>query len=146
MARPLAQADPDLVWMDFEIWKDAERFDVSVKPVRCPRCDIDMAAVAYDETKIEIDFCVRCQSVWLDAGELEKIIAALTDELLSKDVPEYISESLREAKQVLAGPESLPSEWRDFVTVLRLLEYRVLSGNPSVARALAAIQITDPFR
>ena len=54
--------------------------------------------------------------------------------------------SLKEARQVLAGPESLLSEWRDFATVLRMLEYRVLSGNPTVARALAAIQVTNPFR
>ncbi len=140
------QADPDLVWMDFEIWKHSDRFEVSLKPVKCPRCDIEMAAVEYDSTKIEIDFCLRCQSVWLDAGELEKIIDSLEEELVNKDLPEYVAASLREAKQVLSGPETLASEWRDFRTVLRLLEYRVLSGNPAVARALAAIQIADPFR
>ena len=139
-------ADPDLVWMDFEIWKHADRFEVSVKPVRCPRCDIDMAAVVYGDTKIEVDFCIRCQSVWLDNGELEKIVEALTDELMNMDIPDYVTESLNEARQVLAGPETLLSEWRDFATVLKMLEYRVLSGNPTVARALAAIQITNPLR
>jgi Zn-finger nucleic acid-binding protein len=140
------EADPDLVWMDFEIWKHSEKFDVSVKPVRCPRCDIDMAAVEYDTTKIEVDYCLRCQGVWLDSGEFEKIIEALEGELIEKDLPDYIAASLREARQVISGPESLLSEWRDFRTVLRMLEYRVLSKNPTVARALAAIQIADPFR
>jgi Zn-finger nucleic acid-binding protein len=132
--------------MDFEIWKHPDRFEVSVKPVRCPRCDIDMAAVEYDTTKIEVDFCIRCQSVWLDAGEFEKIIAALEAELENKEVSEYITASLNEAREILSGPESVVSEWRDFVTVLRMLSYRVLSENPRVARALAAIQVTNPFR
>ena len=140
------RTDPDLEWMDFEIWKHPERFEVSVKPLRCPRCDIDMAAVEYDTTKIEVDYCLRCQSVWLDSGEFEKIVRALEEELLDKDVPEYIVASLREARQVISGPENLLSEWRDFVSVLRMLEYRVLSENPRVARALATIQTADPFR
>jgi Zn-finger nucleic acid-binding protein len=140
------EADPDLAWMDFEIWQHGDRFEVSVKPIRCPRCDIEMAAVEYGDTKIEVDYCVRCQSVWLDAGEFEKIIAALEEELVGKDVPDYIVASLREARQVLAGPETLASEWKDFRTVLRMLEYRILSKNPRVAKALEAIQFGNPLR
>ncbi len=132
--------------MDFEIWKHSDRFKVTMKPLSCPRCEIEMAAVEYDTTEIEIDYCIRCQGVWLDAGELEKIVESLEEELVNKDLPEYIAASLREAKQVLAGPETLLSEWKDFRTVLRMLEYRVLAKNPTVARALAAIQIGDPFR
>jgi Zn-finger nucleic acid-binding protein len=139
-------ADADLVWMDFEIWDHPERFDVSLKPVRCPRCNIDMAAVEYDTTEIEIDYCLRCQGIWLDPGEFEKIIAALEEELKGKDIPEYISASLNEAKEILAGPESVISEWRDLQTVLRMLSYRVLTENPRVAKALAAIQATNPFK
>lgn len=140
------QADPDLAWMDFEIWKHGDRFEVSVAPLRCPSCDVDMAAVEYDTTRIEVDFCLRCQGVWLDGGEFEKIIQSLEQELLDKDLPDYIAASLREARQVLAGPEPLASEWKDLRTVLRMLEYRILSENPTVARALAAIQMADPFR
>jgi Zn-finger nucleic acid-binding protein len=140
------ETDPDLAWMDFEIWRHGDRFEVSVKPLRCPRCGIDMAAVEYGDTRIEVDYCVRCQSVWLDAGEFEKIIAALEEELVGKDVPAYIAASLREARQVLAGPETLASEWKDFRTVLRMLEYRILSKNPAVARALETIQFGNPLR
>jgi len=140
------ETDPDLNWMDFEIWQHPDRFTVATKPVRCPTCDLNMAGVEYGTTKIEIDYCLKCQGVWLDAGELEKIIRALEEELLNKDVPEYIAASLNEAKEVISGPENLLSEWQDFLTVLRMLEYRVLSENPRVARALAAIQAADPFR
>ena len=65
---------------------------------------------------------------------------------MGKNVPAYIAASLREARQVLAGPETLASEWKDFRTVLRTLEYRILSKNPAVARALEAIQFGNPLR
>lgn len=38
----------------------------------CPRCRI--ALVMSDRAGIEIDYCPRCRGVWLDRGELDKIL------------------------------------------------------------------------
>ncbi len=39
----------------------------------CPSCQAPLVAkMRYD---VEIDFCPRCRGVWLDRGELDKIIA-----------------------------------------------------------------------
>lgn len=38
---------------------------------RCPKCGADLVAVTYQN--VEIDKCTRCQGVWLDCGELEKV-------------------------------------------------------------------------
>ncbi|MBA4066596.1 MAG: hypothetical protein C0501_23405 [Isosphaera sp.] len=38
----------------------------------CPVCTT--ALMAADRQGIEIDYCPRCRGVWLDRGELEKII------------------------------------------------------------------------
>ena len=43
---------------------------------------------------------------------------------------------------MVTGPEGVVSEWRDFTTVLRLLQYRFLVENPGAAAALAAVQKT----
>ena len=40
--------------------------------MRCPVCDSDLRAV--DRQGVEIDFCPRCRGVWLDRGELEKLL------------------------------------------------------------------------
>jgi Zn-finger nucleic acid-binding protein len=40
--------------------------------VKCPRCQTDLAIS--DRQGIEIDFCHQCRGVWLDRGELDKII------------------------------------------------------------------------
>jgi uncharacterized protein len=41
--------------------------------VKCP-IDTDTDLVMTDRQGIEIDYCPRCRGVWLDRGELDKII------------------------------------------------------------------------
>lgn len=145
LRRTKDKSDPDLKWMDFEIWKHEDRFQVSEKARKCPKCSVVLAAVTYDDTGVEVDFCSDCRGVWLDAGELENIIDHLTDDLLNKGVSEYLRASLEEAKKLVTGPESFLSEWEDFAAVLRMLQYRLLGENPRLGRALAEFQAKSQF-
>lgn len=38
----------------------------------CPVCNVDL--VMSDRNGVEIDYCPKCRGVWLDRGELDKII------------------------------------------------------------------------
>jgi Zn-finger nucleic acid-binding protein len=38
----------------------------------CPVCKVDL--VMSDRQGVEIDYCPKCRGVWLDRGELDKII------------------------------------------------------------------------
>jgi uncharacterized protein len=49
--------------------------------MKCPICDIEMRISDYEG--IEIDYCPQCRGVWLDRGELEKIIARIEPQLSS---------------------------------------------------------------
>jgi len=40
--------------------------------MKCPSCDVALAMT--DRQGIEIDYCPQCRGVWLDRGELDKII------------------------------------------------------------------------
>lgn len=40
--------------------------------MQCPVCEATLTPV--DRSGIEIDVCTRCRGVWLDRGELEKLI------------------------------------------------------------------------
>lgn len=40
--------------------------------MKCPVCDVDLLIA--DRQGIEIDYCPKCRGVWLDRGELDKII------------------------------------------------------------------------
>jgi Zn-finger nucleic acid-binding protein len=38
----------------------------------CPSCEVSLSMA--DRQGVEIDFCPQCRGVWLDRGELDKII------------------------------------------------------------------------
>lgn len=40
--------------------------------MKCPHCDVELSMS--DRQGIEIDFCPQCRGVWLDRGELDKLI------------------------------------------------------------------------
>ncbi len=45
--------------------------------MKCPKCGMDLQAI--HRGQVEIDTCFSCQGIWLDAGELEQILAAGTE-------------------------------------------------------------------
>jgi Zn-finger nucleic acid-binding protein len=44
----------------------------------CPNCDGSMQAV--QRASVEFDMCPRCRGVWLDRGELEKLMSLEREE------------------------------------------------------------------
>jgi len=44
--------------------------------MKCPNCEETL--VMADRQGVEIDYCPRCRGVWLDKGELDKIIEKST--------------------------------------------------------------------
>lgn len=133
-------ADPDLNWMDFDIWAESAAIAVAGGDTQCPRCQVAMHVLEYDSTGVQIEYCHTCSGVWLDKGKLASIIGALEQELLDKSLGAYVKETLNEANALLAGPESFLSEWKDFATVARLLQYRVLSLRPELGSKIALLQ------
>lgn len=47
--------------------------------MNCPVCSIQL--VMSERQGIEIDYCPKCRGVWLDRGELDKIIERSTSEI-----------------------------------------------------------------
>ncbi|NIM93669.1 MAG: hypothetical protein GTO18_08150 [Anaerolineales bacterium] len=137
---------PDASWLDFDLWSDQDAFDVVWSERKCPKCGRNMAVVSYGETGENVDICVDEHGVWLDKGELGAIIQALETEVNTKDVSEYVAASVEGAMDIVDGDKGFISEWEDFLSVIRLLQYRVLSENPKLHEALVALQTTQPFR
>lgn len=40
--------------------------------MKCPLCSVDL--VMADRQGIEIDYCPKCRGIWLDRGEIDKIV------------------------------------------------------------------------
>jgi len=56
--------------------------------MQCPNCEIPLMMT--ERKGIEIDFCTQCRGIWLDRGELDKIIDISTQEM-AETIPEPIS-------------------------------------------------------
>jgi uncharacterized protein len=138
-------ADRDLNWMDFEIWKHANLFEVGPRHLKCPNCQTELVAIRYGSTKVTVDYCRKCKGVWLDRAEFKRIIDALEDDLTSKSAADYVKASIEEAKELFSGSESFISEWRDFKTVLWLLELRFFVEHPRLLSEITSIP-PGPFR
>ena len=60
------------------------------------KCPIDDALLVVTERSgVEIDYCPQCRGVWLDRGELDKIIDRTTD----TRAPEYPAPQSRDSHQ-----------------------------------------------
>ena len=46
--------------------------------MKCPHCNINLAMS--NKQGVEIDYCPECRGIWLDRGELEKIIERSTQD------------------------------------------------------------------
>jgi Zn-finger nucleic acid-binding protein len=48
--------------------------------MKCPNCSVSL--VMTDRQGIEIDYCPQCRGVWLDRGELDKVIERANAQLV----------------------------------------------------------------
>jgi Zn-finger nucleic acid-binding protein len=138
-------AEPDTNWMDFEIWKHKELFKHEPRNLGCPKCQENMVAVDYDNTSVIINYCPQCRGTWLEKGEFKQIIEALNTELANKPLSDYVKAGICEAVEIVTGPESFISEWKDFSTFFRMLQYRILVEHPDLRQTLLNIQKANPM-
>ena len=50
--------------------------------IKCPTCDVNLMLA--ERQGIEIDYCPQCRGVWLDRGELDKIIERASESVSRK--------------------------------------------------------------
>lgn len=138
--------EPDTNWLDFEIWKHEECFKPEPRNLACPKCNQNMVAVDYDKTGVAINYCPGCRGTWLEKGEFKQIIEALNSEIANKSLSDYVKAGISEAVEIVTGPESFISEWKDFSTFFRMLQYRILVEKPQLHDTLINIQKMNPLQ
>jgi Zn-finger nucleic acid-binding protein len=51
--------------------------------MKCPNCDATLNMS--EKHGVEIDYCPNCRGIWLDKGEMEKIMERAADHYASRD-------------------------------------------------------------
>ena len=131
------EKDKDLRWLDIDLWKDESKFRVSRSPKLCPSCKLPLYSVNYGDSNIKVDICNVCHGVWLDRGEFKKIIDYLKNKSNFEILNNYIKDLAKEFWEIFAGPETFQDEVLDFVTILKLLNYKLITQHPAISSIIA---------
>lgn len=60
--------------------------------MKCP-IDTDIDLLMMDKQGVEIDYCPKCRGVWLDRGELDKLIEKTSGSNVGQTPPQSYSQS-----------------------------------------------------
>lgn len=141
------RTDDDLRWLDFDLFDEKpNEFTSTPSQKKCSKDDSDMRSLTYEDSKVVIDKCNKCESVWLDNQEFEKIIKYLEHIVISKPASEYDNEVVKEFAEILTGPESTISEIKDFLSVMNFFTIRLAVENPWTITVSESIQKNWPIR
>ncbi len=134
------EADGDYCWIDFDLWKDRDKFRAARQQHRsCPRRGHPMTTVHYGDSAITIDICSECKGVWLDKTEYDEIVAYLDKMVNTQTVGDYLRDLRDEFVEIFTGPEGPISEFKDADRVFYLLQLRFAAGHPGVVAAAQAL-------
>ena len=142
------EKDKQLNWEDVDLWRDKGRFRVSKGDKHCPVDRAGLVEVIYDKSKMptatpssmhdarftgigtKVDLCKMYQGIWLDRGEFKQIINYLKNKSDHVILNNYAENLLSELWEVFSGPETFRSELADFITLLKLLNYKFVVQHP----------------
>ncbi len=129
--------DENLKWLDVDLWSDEKKFRISRGNKLCPIDRLPLYEVEYGDSGIKVDLCNICKGVWLDKGEFRQIVNYLKRKANWEVLNRYYSNLTREALEVFVGPESIRSEIEDFLTILRLFNFKFSAQKPTIARIIS---------
>ena len=128
------EADENLEGFDYPLWIETDKMSAAKGNRLCPKCHENMAVVNYAGYEdVPVDLCHTCHGVWLDKGELERIVAHLEDLKEECSIASYLKDIEKEAKQLFTSEKSFFAEARDLWIVSKLLLYRIVDDIPPVA-------------
>ena len=129
--------DEDLKWLDIDLWKDRKKFKISYGIRLCPSCRLPLYEVYYGDSGIIVDVCNLCHGIWLDRAEFKKIIDWLRQKADYEILNNYVKNLLKEFAEIFIGPETLREEILDFLTILKILNYKFATKHPIISRIIS---------
>ncbi len=89
-----------------------------VQGMLCPHCKVPLLMTSREG--VEIDYCPKCRGVWLDRGELDKIVERSLKDLAQTSAPEpkpkYVDEDAYKKRKPYKRRKSWIAEIFDELT------------------------------
>jgi len=131
--------DENLRWLDIDLWKRKNKFKIFLGERLCPACRLPLYEIYYGDSRIIVDFCSLCKGIWLDRGEFKRIIEYLRKKTNWEILNNYAKVLFGEAAEILIGSETLREEILDFLTVLKLLNYKFATRYPTITKIISSL-------
>ena len=131
------EKDKDLKWLDIDLWKKRKDFKISYGIRVCPSCRIPLYEVYYGDSGIVIDICNLCHGIWLDRAEFKKITEWLKEKADYEVMNNYVKNLLQEFGEIFTGPEELREEILDFLTILKLFNYKFAAEHSVISKLIS---------
>jgi Zn-finger nucleic acid-binding protein len=134
------EASGDYCWIDFDLWKDADKFRAARQQrYDCPSDSTKMTTVHYGESPVTVDICSQCRGIWLDKHEYDEIVRYLDEMVDTHSIRDYLRDIREEFLEVLTGREDPVSELKNLSRVLYLMELRFVVEHPTLRAVLNAL-------
>jgi Zn-finger nucleic acid-binding protein len=131
--------DENLKWLDIDLWKQKKNFKISRGIRICPSCRVPLYEVYYGDSGIIVDVCNICRGIWLDRGEFKKIINYLREKADYETLHNLAKNLIEEFWEIFTGPETFREEVGDFLTILKVLNYKFLAKHPTIAKIILSL-------
>ena len=133
------EKDKNINWVDIDLWKEKEKFQISRKQKLCPFDRLPLYEVNYGDSEIKVDICNLCYGVWLERGEFKKIIEYLQKRKDYEILHNFSKKLFEEFWEIFLGPETLREEILDFLTLLKLLHYKFADNHPVILQIISKL-------
>ena len=131
--------DRNLRWLDVDLWQEPDKFKISFGWKLCPSCRLPLYETRYGASKTKVDVCNVCHGIWLDRGEFKNIIQYLKKKVDLEVLNHYLTNLKEEFWEIFSGPETLKEEIDDFLTILKLLNYRFAVQHSTIAQIISSL-------
>lgn len=145
------ERDRDLRWVDVDLWKDKNKFRINYGIRACPSCRLPLyevyyifggaknvsSSAYYGDSGVVVDICNVCHGTWLDRGEFKKIVEYLKEQAEYEVLNDYLRVLSQEFWEIFTGPESLKEEALDFLTIFKIINYKLLVQYPHLFNAIS---------
>ena len=133
------EKDENLNWLDIDLWKEKTKFKIYRGIRLCPLCRLPLYEVYYGDSRVIVDLCNLCQGIWLDRGEFKRIMEYLKKKGSYEILNNYAKNLAKEFWEIFTGPESLKEEIEDFLTILKILNYKFTVQHPTLSGTISQL-------
>lgn len=103
--------------------------------MQCPACTNHL--VTLELSGVEVDHCFACQGVWLDRGELERLVSPADDHIIAGIRPAVVREEKKRCPVCRRSMEKVTTGGEDGVVLDRCMRHGLWSDTGELRKILA---------